>query len=74
MRVVNKKWIFDNLNSSVNKNSTVSFTVKKIIEDIKKNKDTALLKYVKKFENKKANFKSIIIQNLPVSRRSLLIE
>ena len=61
MKVVNKKWIFDNLNSSVNTNSTVSLTVKKIIQDIKKNKDIALLKYVKKFENKKANLKSIII-------------
>ena len=61
MKVVNKKWIFDNLNSSINTNSTVSFTVKKIIKDIKKNGDAALLKYVKKFENKKANLKSIII-------------
>ena len=61
MKFVNKKWIFDNLNSSVNTNSTVSLTVKKIIQDIKKNKDVALLKYVKKFENKKANLKSIII-------------
>ena len=61
MKVVNKKWIFDNLNSSVNTSSTVSLAVKKIIQDIKKNKDVALLKYVKKFENKKANLKSIII-------------
>jgi len=61
VKVVNKKWIFDNLNSSVITNSNVSFTVKKIIQDIKKNKDIALLKYVKKFENKKANLKSIII-------------
>ncbi len=61
MKFVNKKWIFDNLNSSVNTNSTISLTVKKIIQDIKKNKDVALLKYVKKFENKKANLKSIII-------------
>ncbi len=61
MKIVNKKWIFDHLNSSINTNSNVSFTVKKIIEDIKKNKDKALLKYVKKFENKKANLKSIII-------------
>ncbi len=61
MKVVNKKWIFDHLNSSVNANSNVSFTVKKIIKDIKKNRDVALLKYVKKFENKKANLKSIII-------------
>ncbi len=61
MRVVNKKWIFDHLNLPVKTNSNVSFTVKKIIEDIKKNKDIALLKYVKKFENKNANLKSIII-------------
>ncbi len=61
MKVVNKKWIFDHLKSSVNTNSTVSFTVKKIIKDIKKNGDVALLKYVKKYENKKANLKSIII-------------
>ena len=61
MKIVNKKWIYDNLNSSINTNSNVSFTVKKIIQDIKKNKDLALLKYVKKFENKKANLKSIII-------------
>ena len=37
MKVVNKKWIFDNINSSFNKNSTVSLSVKKIINDIKKN-------------------------------------
>ena len=61
MKVVTKKWIFNNLNSSININSTLSLTVKKIIQDIKKNRDVALLKYVKKFENKKANLKSIII-------------
>ncbi|MDA9713989.1 histidinol dehydrogenase, partial [Alphaproteobacteria bacterium] len=61
MKVVNKKWIFDNLNSSINTNPNVSLTVKKIIEDIKKNKDKALLKYVKKFENKNANLNRIII-------------
>ena len=61
MKVVNKKWIFNNLSSSINTNSNVSYTVKKIIDDIKKNKDIALLKYVKKFENKNANLKSIII-------------
>ena len=61
MKIVNKKWIYDNLNSSINTNSNVSFTVKKIIGDIKKNKDKALLKYVRKFENKKANLKNIII-------------
>ncbi len=61
MKVVNKKWIFNNLNSSVNTNSNLRHIVKKIIDDIKKNRDIALLKYVKKFENKKANLKSIII-------------
>ena len=66
MKVVNKKWIFDNLNSSVNTDSTVSLTVKKIIQDIKKNKDVALLKYVKKFENKKAT-----LNNLEISQKTL---
>ena len=61
MKFVNKKWIFDNINSSKNTNSKISLAVKKIIHDVKKNKDVALLKYVKKFENKKANLKSIII-------------
>ena len=43
MRIVSKKWIFDNLNSFSNVNTTVSGTVKNIIKDIKKNKDEALL-------------------------------
>ncbi len=73
MKVVNKKWIFDNLNSSINTNPNVSLTVKKIIEDIKKNKDKALLKYVKKFENKNANLNRIIIpkKNLKEAYNSL---
>ena len=41
MRIVSKKWIFDNLNSSSNVNLAVSGTVKNIIKDIKKNKDEA---------------------------------
>ena len=61
MRIVRKKWIFDNLNSQSTVNSNVSYTVKKIIEDIKKNKDKALLKYIKKFENKKASLSNILI-------------
>ena len=61
MRLVSKKWIFDNLNSQSTINSSVSYTVKKIIEDIKKNKDKALLKYVKKFENKKATLNNLLI-------------
>ncbi len=63
MRVVSKKWIFDNLNSNSNSNNDVNYTVKKIIADVKKNKDKALLKYVKKFENEKATISSIIIPN-----------
>ena len=53
MKIVNKKWIFNNLSSSINTNSRVSYTVKKIIDDIKKNKDIALLKYVKSLRTKK---------------------
>ena len=66
MRIVSKKWIFDNLNSSSNVNTTVSGTVKNIIKDIKKNKDEALLKYVRKFENKKAT-----LHNLEISQKTL---
>ena len=66
MRIVSKKWIFDNLNSSSNVNTTVSNTVKNIIKDIKKNKDEALLKYVRKFENKKAT-----LHNLEISQKTL---
>ena len=66
MRIVSKKWIFDNLNSSSNVNLAVSGTVKNIIKDIKKNKDEALLKYVRKFENKKAT-----LHNLEISQKTL---
>ena len=66
MRIVSKKWIFDNLNSSSNINTKVGDTVKNIIKDIKKNKDEALLKYVKKFENKKAT-----LNNLEISQKTL---
>ena len=66
MRIVSKKWIFDNLNSSSNVNTKVSDTVKNIIKDIKKNKDEALLKYVRKFENKKAT-----LNNLEISQKTL---
>ena len=61
MRVVSKKWIFENLNSYSKVNTNITDTVRNIIEDIKKNKDAALLKYVKKFENKKATLNNIII-------------
>ncbi len=61
MRIVSKKWIFNNLNSSSNVSTAVSGTVQNIIKDIKKNKDKALLKYVRKFENKKATLNSLEI-------------
>ena len=61
MRVVSKKWIFDNLETSSNVNSTVSVIVKNIIKDVKKNRDQALLKYVRKFENKKATLNNLVI-------------
>ena len=61
MRVISKKWIFENLNSSSKANTNITATVRNIIEDIKKNKDVALLKYVKKFENKKATLSNITI-------------
>ena len=66
MRIVSKKWIFDNLSSFSNVNTTVTDTVKNIIKDIKKNKDEALLKYVRKFENKKAT-----LHNLEISQKTL---
>ena len=61
MRVISKKWIFENFNSSSKVNTNITATVRNIIEDIKKNKDIALLKYVKKFENKKATLNNITI-------------
>ncbi len=66
MRIVSKKWIFQNLSSSSNVNTTVSGTVKNIIKDIKKNKDQALIKYVRKFENKKAT-----LNNIEISQKTL---
>ena len=59
MKIVSKNWILSNLNLSLKTSSSVSSTVKSIIEDIKKNGDKAVLKYVKKFENPKATIKNI---------------
>ena len=59
---------FDNLkiflksNNSSKNNQLVKLSVSKIIEDIKKNGDKAVLKYVKKFENKKATIDSLVIK------------
>ena len=60
---------FDNLKNFLNKNNSsknnqlVRSSVSKIIEDIKKNGDKAVLKYVKKFENKKATIDSLVIKS-----------
>jgi len=59
VKIVNKKWILSNLKSSLKTSSYVSSTVKSIIEDVKKNGDKAVLKYVKKFEHPKATTKNI---------------
>ena len=59
MKIVSKNWILSNLNSSLKTSSSVSSTVNSIIDDIKKNGDKAVLKYVKKFENSKATIKNI---------------
>ena len=59
MKLVSKSWIYNNLNTSLNNNSSVNSLVKSIIEDVKKNGDNAILKYVKKFENPKATLKNI---------------
>ena len=59
MKIVSKNWILSNLNSSLKASKSVSPTVRSIIEDVKKNGDRAVLKYVKKFENSKATIKNI---------------
>ena len=59
MRLVSSSWIFKNLKSSLQNTSSVNSIVKLIIEDVKKNGDKAILKYVRKFENPKATLKNI---------------
>ena len=59
MKLVSKSWIYNNLKTSLQNNSSVNSIVKSIIEDVKKNGDKAILKYVKKFENPKATLKNI---------------
>ncbi len=61
MKLVSKSWILKNIRVKIQKNSSVGSTVKFIINDIKKNGDKALLKYVKKFENPDASLKNIVI-------------
>ncbi len=59
---------FNNLKSILQKstisqaNQEVRKTVSTIIEDVRKNGDKALLKYVNKFENKKATLSSLLIK------------
>lgn len=59
MKLVSKSWIYNNLKTSLHNNSSVNSLVKSIIEDVKKNGDKAILKYVRKFENPKATLKNI---------------
>ena len=59
MKLVSKSWIYNNLQTSLQNNSSVNSIVKSIIEDVKKNGDNAILKYVKKFENPKATLENI---------------
>ncbi|MDC0861199.1 histidinol dehydrogenase [Alphaproteobacteria bacterium] len=43
-------------------NQQVTKTVSAIIEDVRKNRDKALLKYIKKFENKNATLSNLVIK------------
>ena len=66
-----KKNFEKELNSILNRrkvqNSKKSSLVKKIVFDVKKNKDTALLKYEKKF----SNLKKIKLSNLKFSEKEI---
>ena len=66
MKLVSKSWIYNNLQTSLQNNSSVNSIVKSIIEDVKKNGDNAILKYVKKFENPKAT-----LENIKFSKKQL---
>ena len=66
MKLVSKSWIYNNLKTSLHNNSSVNSLVKSIIEDVKKNGDKAILKYVRKFENPKAT-----LENIKLSKNQL---
>ena len=66
MKLVSKSWIYNNLKTSLHNNSSVNSLVKSIIEDVKKNGDKAILKYVRKFENPKAT-----LENIKFSKKQL---
>ena len=59
MKLVSKNWIFNNLKTSLKNDSLVSKVVNSIILDIKKNGDKALIKYIKKYENPRAELSNI---------------
>jgi len=60
MKTVSKNWIFKNLKLFNQNDSKVKPIVQSIIRDVQHNGDKALLKYVKKFENSKAELKDIV--------------
>ena len=66
MKLVSKNWIYNNLQTSLQNNSSVNSIVKSIIDDVKKNGDKAILKYVRKFENPKAT-----LENIKFSKKQL---
>ena len=66
MKLVSKSWIYNNLKTSLHNNSSVGSLVKSIIEDVKKNGDKSILKYVRKFENPKAT-----LENIKLSKKQL---
>jgi histidinol dehydrogenase len=60
MKTVSKNWIFKNLKLFNQNDSKVKPIVQSIIRDVQHNGDKALLKYVKKFENSKAELKDLV--------------
>ncbi|MFL2534503.1 MAG: histidinol dehydrogenase [Alphaproteobacteria bacterium] len=68
MKLVSKSWIYKNLQKSIHNNSSINSIVKSIIEDVKKNGDKAILKYVRKFENPNAT-----LDNIKFSKKQLKV-
>ena len=60
MKTVSKNWIYKNLKSFNQNNAKVKSIVESIIKDVQRNGDKALLKYIKKFENSKAELKDVV--------------
>ena len=61
MKLVSKNWVYKKLKTSLQKDSKINLKVKLIINDVKRNGDKAILKYVKKFENPNASIKNFEI-------------